>query len=1103
MRTRNQRHLVCLVMLMLATVPALSAMGGAPTIDLPGTEDSRAGSNIDEVGDETHNWKDAKALEDGDSYYGHVDRVDDRSDHFSVTAVQHQEINVHVHILGHDGVDEWQRPPTTTPPSPPTPPRASTMLDCFIYDDPATAYPLDGAFNYYYVRDYMLNIVAPMPGTHTYHVNLSIDWAWTPNNHTWDYRLVLSVGNVPQITAGQVVRGELDMVGRDTDWYQVWADEGHELNGSFEILNFDEGDPGSRNVDIWVFPDDLGGYPRSVSWDWSAAPNEPVEPFSVLATYSGWYFIKLRGMNHEATLPCSYALYTQVQEVPAFPDTGVQSAYFDRHWHDTDWYKFDMEANRPHATKPGIWNEVQYFNMTERADADELPDLDLYLFGQAPGSRNLDLMDSSFRNDHANFLDIDRDPNRNTEHVSGAAYYNGTYYVEVNAFNNTGYYDLRREFRPPALSDGNNLPEEATSIGPGRYEGYIHQSMDHYDWFTVEVEEFLRVEFDSFKAFDMFNLSIYRHDSVSGDYQLLRSDWNTHFNLSSRTDEISNLISVELDLQDLGLGKGTYHIGIFAAVATGIAMDPVSGRPYLYIHDGEAEAHYGLRVNVDGVVDPTVTTVPIPDQVVDEDTDLLDAVDLGEHFIPSDPEMVLRYKARLDSGKGRIILAGDSLGFQAADDFVGTVVVRVTATTTNYLQVPLIWTIEFTGVNDAPRTNIAEPPLVFHMPEDSIRMLDLGSQVYDVDQGDSVSVSFEPPLHISIEMDQDTLVMRVLGHQDWFGEETVDLTIRDTAGASTVLPIRFVVENVADPPTLLRELSRIEMEEDTITSIPIYEYIVDVDGDPLTVLVSEDPFVGHSWDPDTGLLTLAPASDWYGGRLLWLTAIDPEGHRLSVSFWLEVEPVPGAPHIESISPPAEHVSVPEGGEQTFVVLEVTDEESSVLYYRWFVDGVLIGPSISFTYRPGIQDQGAHEVSVVVEDEEGLSDTHTWTVEVVNVPHPPDGGIATPPDGARFRESDPVPFVALYFDPDGDDLTYSWYIDGEHASNDPVFEKRLDAGEHRVTLHVSSDGDSVTEELEVRVIEDAGGTSPWMVLAIAVLGMTCVLIAVVTVRRRSD
>jgi hypothetical protein len=1090
-------------MLTLATVPTLSVMGGAPTPHQAGTGDTRGDASIEEAGDETHNWRDAREIGDGDTYYGHLDRVGDKSDHFTVTAVQHQEVNVHVYLTGHDGVDEWQRPPTTTPPSPPAPPRTSAMLDCYIYHDPATGYPLDGAFNYYYVRHYMLNIVAPMPGTHTYHLNVTIDWAWTPNNYTWDYMLELDVGAVPETKAGQVVSGQLDMAGRDTAWYKVWVDAGTELNGSFEILNFDGTDEESRNVDVWVFPDDLGGYPRSVAWDWSAAPNEPVEPFSILATYGGWYFIKLRGMNHEDTLPCTYSLRTSVQEVPAFPDTGVQNGYFDRHWHDTDWYRFEMEAGILDERTGSYWNEVQYFNMTERADAEDLPDFDLYLFGQASGRRNLDLLDSSFRNDHANFLDVNRDPNRNTEHVSGAAYYSGTYYVEVNAYNNTGYYDLRREFKPPVLSDENNLPDSAEAIGRGNHEGYIHQSKDHYDWYQVNVTSTMRVQFDSFKVVDMFNLSIFKYDGLTDGYRLLRSDWNVHFNLTSRQDEVTNAITVDLDLEDMGLGSGTYHIGVFAAVATGIGTDPVSGRSFVYVTDGEAEAHYELRVWIDGIKDPTIITTAIPSDTVQEDTDLLDHLDLGDHFAPSDPGVDLRYKARIVSGRGRVILEGDSLGFQAAEDYAGDVVVKVTASTTDYIQESLLWTIVYTPVNDAPRTTVLDPPKVLHLPEDSIRAFDLGAWVYDVDEGDDLSVSYDAPEHLTVDLDVETHEMTVVGETDWFGEETVVFTFRDLEGATLDLPVRFQVSNVADAPALVKPLGTVEIMEDTSASIPLYEHIADADGDPLTVLVSDDMYVGFSWDPETGLLELDPAQDWYGGRLLWLTAIDPDGHRLSVSLWLDVKPVPGAPNITSVSPIEDTVTVPEGGEQTFVVLEVTDEESSVLFYKWYLDGELVGPSIAITYRPGIHDQGTHEVSVVVEDEEGLFDTWVWTVQVEDVPHAPDGGIATPSDGGRFRDSEKVPFVALYFDPDGDDLSYSWYIDGELASDDPVFETRMGAGDHRVTLQVTSDGDSVTEELDLTVTEDTSGASTGTVVAIAVIVTAAVGAVAVAARRRRE
>jgi hypothetical protein len=139
--------------------------------------------------------------------------------------------------------------------------------------------------------------------------------------------------------------------------------------------------------------------------------------------------------------------------------------------------------------------------------------------------------------------------------------------------------------------------------------------------------------------------------------------------------------------------------------------------------------------------------------------------------------------------------------------------------------------------------------------------------------------------------------------------------------------------------------------------------------------------------------------------------------------------------------------------------------------------------------------------VVVEDEDGLTNESLWTVEVLDVPHSPDGGIATPPDGARFSEGEPVPFVAFYYDPDGDDLRYAWYIDGDHASDEAVFERRLDAGDHKVTLHVSSDGDSVTEELDVVVVQDVGGTPLGTILAIAILAVVVVIAMALLVRRR--
>ena len=199
-QVRKSATIVSIAMLALVVLSAFSAATTiGPTRPLA-DEGGRDGVEHHEVGDESHNHRDAVELESGDIYFGQMDRVADRSDHFEVTAAQHQVVNVRIRVMGHDGIDEWVRPPTTTPPSPPDPVTASCLFNSFIYHQPTSAYPLDGVLNYYYVRDYVLNICAPVPGTHAYSVNVSLDWRWTPNNYTWDYRLDVDVSAVPELT---------------------------------------------------------------------------------------------------------------------------------------------------------------------------------------------------------------------------------------------------------------------------------------------------------------------------------------------------------------------------------------------------------------------------------------------------------------------------------------------------------------------------------------------------------------------------------------------------------------------------------------------------------------------------------------------------------------------------------------------------------------------------------------------------------------------------------------------------------------------------------------------------------------------------------------
>ena len=1082
------------IMLLLAT--ALAALAAA----------TLASALEEGPTDETHSLADARELGDGDAYAGHLQRATDKSDTFKVTAAQRTVVDVHVRIDGHDGTGQWTAPPRTTPPSPPAAPYDSCMLDCYMYAGPSTTMAIDGAFNYYYVRDYSLSACAPVPGTAWYYIELAVDWRWTPNDHVWDYTVEVRLSQPAEVAPGTPVTGTIDLDARDTHWYSVRATLWSELWGDLEVTNFDPAAPEERNIDIWVFPDDMGGYPRALAWDWSAAPNEPVEPFSVLATYDGLYYIKLRGMNHDVNLPCSYRLEARVDPVPEFPAGGVSGAYLDRFSQDTDWYRFTMRADLPREGEMGLWNEVRCFNLTERADAEELPDFDLYLFGLMPGGRMLDLLDSSFRGDHASFMDPDRDPTRNTEEVRAAAIYNGTYYIEVNDFNNTGFYDLRELERPMVLSDSDNVPLMARPVYAGVYQSFINQALDHYDWYRVKSERWLRVQFDSFKPTDVFNCSIYKYDAVAHRVVLVAGDWNVHYNATSGEDALSNLIDVRVDLDGLGLGYGTYYVCVFAAVAAETGFDPWTNRAFVYTTEADAESDYELRIGTDYPPNPPphIYTKPIPPLVVGEDTDRPDALELTDYFILTDVgKPPLKFKASVVVGKlSRLVLEGDVLGFIASPDFNGKVQVKVSAIYEDNLQTSQIsqtWNITFLPVNDAPRPKV-DMPFRFDFTEDTVASLDLASLFYDVDGGDTLVFTAAQGAHLTIDVPEGSSVASLVPAQDWYGEEVVTVTATDSQGASTDRAVTLAVEGVPDAPRVLRPLGEFVMMEDGALTIRLDDFFIDPDGGALSYSVAADWALMPSVDPATGDLTLTPVPYWYGFRELSVTAVGSGGLTVSSRMQVIVEG-DGIPSRIEFYPAESAVALKEGISMAFEARRAEGPEAGLLFFEWRLDGRLAGASWSYWLETGYDDAGVHTLVVKFSDEQGASDSHTWTVTVEDVDRPPVGGIVSPPDRSSYPEGAKIPFVALVHDPDDGTVTYQWYVDAAADGGEPSFEGTLPVGDHQVRLVAGSGGAALEDSVSVTV-ERAPTGGHWLAFgAVVALALSGAAVATSVVARR--
>jgi hypothetical protein len=1048
-----------------------------------------AAASHDEAGDGTSSFGDAFALTDGDTYAGHLDRVGDKADYFRLCALQGTVIDAHIHVTGHDGTTEWTAPSVATPPAPPSGPYPSCMLGCYLCAGKNVTLAIDGAYNFPYIRHYCLSAVAPVAGTATYYVEVSIDWRWTPNNYTWDYSLDLRLSRPVELTPGVPVTGKVDLDLKDTHWFTIAASAGEEVNGSLEVLNFDPARPTDRNLDIWVFPDDMGGWPRATAWDWSAAPNEPIEPFSILATYDGWYIIKLRGMNHDLNLPCSYRFLVDVSPVPDFPDGQVVSGYFDRQRHDTDWFRFTMRANMPRAGEPGLWNELQMFNMTERAVSEDLPDFDLYLFGLVPGARELDLLDSSFRGDHESFGDPDRDPARPWEEVRGAAFYNGSYYVEVNGYKNAGFYDLRNEKWSSTLSDENNLAIDATPIMAGIYEDHVHQAVDHNDWYRLETNGWYRVNLMYLPLSGIFNLSFYRHDYIADSWRFIVGGSNIVYDSTSRQGRLTSSIDLSVDLAELGLGQGSYWICVCAVVGAETGVDNL-GRPFVYITDTGAYAtSYEMAVWTDVHRPPPPPPRAIPDLVLDEDTDRPGEEYLYDHFSDTDVGGPgLRFKATVISGKLlRLIIENDTLGFLAYPDYVGKVLVKVRAQDRHYLETSLTWCITFLPVNDAPRLRVVEP-FTIDMVEEIGTDINMAALFKNVDQDDALTFDAVGTTNMSASLHDDGSWLQLLPAPDWFGEEELVVTATDLAGASCPLRLRVVVTNTEDAPRLVEPIGPVVMDEDTVALIDLYAHFVDPDRLPLAFEVVADPSLWASVDPTTGALGLSPATNWNGYVQATVTAIDAAGLKVFDTFWVRVTQVPDPPSLDLLTPDTPVVDIDEGGSQAFAVLAMSDPDLNCAKIEWQLDGRLVAGGPFYLYEASYTDAGEHTLGVTLTDAECLTDEWTWTVRVKDVPRAPVGGIASPTEGASYPEGSRIPFVAIVMDPDGNVVALQWYVDGTPYGPSASFEERLAEGAHDTTLVATSDGLSLEDDVNFTV-EPVRRPIPWFALAAGCAAMT--------------
>ena len=136
-------------------------------------------------------------------------------------------------------------------------------------------------------------------------------------------------------------------------------------------------------------------------------------------------------------------------------------------------------------------------------------------------------------------------------------------------------------------------------------------------------------------------------------------------------------------------------------------------------------------------------------------------------------------------------------------------------------------------------------PATIEFPEDEIdQRLDLDAFVTDADQ-DISDLIWRPTqgVNIAVEVDSQTHVATLRPAADWFGQESISLTVTDQHGLSAQASVVVSVTPVNDPPQALRHPPVYPVSGGESVAVPLTELVADVDDANLNIMPVSEPGV--------------------------------------------------------------------------------------------------------------------------------------------------------------------------------------------------------------------------------------------------------------------
>ena len=221
-----------------------------------------------------------------------------------------------------------------------------------------------------------------------------------------------------------------------------------------------------------------------------------------------------------------------------------------------------------------------------------------------------------------------------------------------------------------------------------------------------------------------------------------------------------------------------------------------------------------------------------------------------------------------------------------------------------------------------------------------------------------------------------------------------------------------------------------------------------------------------------------------GSHEVSLTVTDNDGNTDTVTKTIEVAPAPSGGTSHGFQPPIADFSYTPGAPQAdepvfFDGSSSVDPDGEIVSYAWDFDGDWKVDSTAVTAEHTFPTAGSYEVSLTVTDDDGNSDTITYTIEVGG-----DQGSASPgtflPPLAEFTHSpeaphagEPVEFNGMSsLDFDGEIVAYAWDFedDGKIDATEPIVLHAFpSSGNYDVRLTVTDDdgnGDTVVHTIVI-------------------------------------